>query len=219
MDPKIFTALPTPLLVGNASLMVMLMTRNGNLADRVRSATHQICTQSQDLPPLRRQNLLEQIDHFYRRYQYNQFALGCLAFALICFQIINVLAGHYNYKGAEACFYLGLAFLCFGFLLAGVDIAYGMGTLDLEVSYAYGTYLPSDTKNDTENDIKSAVHGEIGTDSINSKNSKNIENGKRGALLRPDPDPETMRLIVVEWMQSNPRWATAVREALEKEKK
>lgn len=94
------------------------------------------------MPELRRLNLMEQVDRFHKRYKFNEFAIAALAAALCLFLSMNVFAGGGQLLVAQILFYCGLICMLLGFLLTGADISYGMGTLDLEVSYAKCTYLP-----------------------------------------------------------------------------
>ena len=142
LDADFFKSIFTPSVLGTASLLVMLTSRNGSLSDRLRAATHLICEDKPTMPELRRQNLFEQIDRFYKRYKFNEFAIASLAGALAIFLAMNVFAGWGQLPVAQILFHCGLVCMLFGFILTGADIAYGMGTLDLEVSYAKRTYLP-----------------------------------------------------------------------------
>ena len=142
MEQSFFPGVFTPLMLGSASLLVMLTARNTSLSDRVRSATRLINDDHPEMDMLRRVNLLDQIDQFRQRYIFNELAVGALACALILFVLMNLFAAHHSLILATILFYCGLTAAAFGFLLTGADIRRGMGTLDLEVQYAKGLYKP-----------------------------------------------------------------------------
>ena len=142
MEAAFFQSVFTPLMLGSASLLVMLTTRNASLSDRIRGATRLINDDHPDMKPLRRANLLDQVGSFHQRYILNELALAALACALLLFVIMNLFAGNRNLTVAAVLFYCGLVAVAFGFLLTGADMVRGMTTLDLEVQYARNEYKP-----------------------------------------------------------------------------
>ena len=142
LNPQFFQNVFTPLILGTASLLVMLTTRNASLSDRVRSATRLINDDHPDMPALRRVNLLDQIGSFHQRYIFNELALAALACALLLFLTMNLFVGNNNLTVATILFSCGLISLAFGFILTGADIIRGMKTLDLEMMYTKRLYKP-----------------------------------------------------------------------------
>lgn len=142
LNPLFFQNIFTPLILGTASLLVMLTTRNANLSDRVRGATRLINDDHPDMSALRRLNLLDQIGSFHQRYIFNELALAALACALLLFLTMNLFVGNNNMTVATILFSCGLIALGFGFILTSADIMRGMRTLDMEVMYAKRLYKP-----------------------------------------------------------------------------
>ena len=143
MNFSFFQFVFSPLVLGNASLLVMLTTRNTSLSERVRSATRLMNDDHPDMPALRRLNLLDQVGSFHQRYILNELALGALMCALISFLLMSVFASHKDLSIATVLFYCGIVGLGFGLILTAADVVRGIQTLDLEVMYAKGNYKPA----------------------------------------------------------------------------
>ena len=148
MELSFFQIVFSPLVLGNASLLVMLTARNGSLSERIRGATRLMNDDHPDMPALRRLNLLDQVGSFHQRYILNELALAALACALLLFLLMSIFASHKNLNIATSLFYCGLTSLAFGFALTGADVVRGMHTLDLEVMYAKGEYHPNAQQTD-----------------------------------------------------------------------
>ena len=142
MNFTFFQFVFSPLVLGNASLLVMLTARNTSLSDRVRSATRLMNDDHPDMPALRRLNLLDQVGSFHQRYILNELALGSLMCALLSFLLMSVFASHKDLTIATVLFFCGIIALGFGLILTAADVVRGIQTLDLEVMYAKGNYKP-----------------------------------------------------------------------------
>jgi hypothetical protein len=133
-----------PLVIGCASLIVTLGSRNTSISDRIRSNVklleeRQGATTSQDIE--RKKNLKAQLDIFWERYTLNQLALGFQFIALALFVMMAIFDASSMGSRKDTTFWLGVGFLFLGLVFTLTDIYRAHASLRLEKSYAE-TFFP-----------------------------------------------------------------------------
>jgi hypothetical protein len=123
----------TPLILGCASLIVSLSSRNASISERARSNAKLLL---EEITHDRRENLNDQNEIFMERYTFNQVAL-CLQFlSLAIFLGMAIFEASQHLVVAHHLFFTGSGALIAGFVMTFFDIYRSQRTLLLETDYA-----------------------------------------------------------------------------------
>jgi hypothetical protein len=132
----------SPLILGCASLIVALSSRNASISERVRSNCHALLeTQTK----LRRENLLAQNSIFWRRYCLNQQALIFVILSLTAFLAASFCSVAIWEMGVRISIIFGSLLLLSGFALTIRDILQSDKTLLLEIEFAESSSCSDDS--------------------------------------------------------------------------
>lgn len=134
------------LVLGSASLIVSLASRNVSISERARDIARELQTV---IPDKRRTLLKAEVTVFRERYGFNQLALLCQFFGLAMFIGMFVFASAGYLVQASVLFYLGLGALLIGFTVTFVDISRSSTTLFDELDYAL-SFDVSNAENEDE---------------------------------------------------------------------